>query len=264
MDYLQLNLPSDKDFKVATMTIIAKIVGMKNNDMIDITYLYEHSILKMDGIRYIELGSLRKTVDPKFIKKINSKKNKKKSFHNQTSSYVIINNRNINIKIFKAGTIHITGCNSIDDFNTTKSIVLENIICVFYYKFIVNMLLNPLLNIEPLIDDIFNLDIKNIQICMINTYFDIGYTISRKKLHTLLTSKIVEEYPNINIFSMYESLNYAGVKIKVNVGMDNASVSIFNSGKIMIIGCTDSVICETFKIIKHILTNYKSSLIKLC
>lgn len=250
-DILKKNLNiSEKpdEVVIATMTITCKL---------NINFFVEN-IAKYIDINNECIFELihGKDIHRKAILKNKSKKSKKKNFFfNQVTLKIKTNiDKEMNIKLFKNGSIQMTGCKSVDG-------VIEGLELLFTQlrkqKYVYNTVKKNI-TFKPFINDVNMLEIKNIydiNIAMINSSFKIGFKIDRTKLYNIMSSE------NINV--IYDSMRHAGVNISYKYNNKITSILIFESGSIVITGARD---CEQIKnayeyINKYLLTNYQDIII---
>lgn len=247
----------------------------------------------------------------KEIVKVKTKKEKKKgnNFYNQVS--LIFNttrlmgidentlskkdrNKNINVKLFINGSIHMTGCKHFDNITKVLNIIFERIIKVKSYynkdkkqfelirfantydpkevkekkkiyqeknknihqdKFLTKIYEELTLGI---IDKLTLDDVKRFKIGMINTNFNIGFKVNRE----ILCKKMAEAGISVN----FESISHASVDSKINIPHLNKKISIFvfESGSITIAGSKsyDQIRYGFNFINKFILENYYNLYVK--
>jgi len=237
-----------KNLKISTMTITCSL---------DIEFYLEniakYIILKDDGIKSVKYGKGEEYNRSLYKKKKKNKKNKKqKFFYNQITILIKPeHNTDINIKLFNNGSIQMTGCKSIIDvLDVLKTLCIE-------LKKIRGSINNETheLEIKPFVSNYKNLDIdqiKNFNISMINSNFDIGFEINRKLLFEQL---LFEQFEVI-----FEPLVHAGVNLKYNYKNEKkVTILIFASGSIVITGAnTCDQIKEAYEFIyKKLYDNYE-------
>lgn len=117
------------------------------------------------------------------------------------------------VKLFKNGTVHVTGCTDVVDCQR----------CVKQ----INMLFEKIMGVPTQPTD------ENFQIVMINSSFTMNY-----KLNLLEVEKCFKEYPTVFTETHFEPGDYSAVKIKFRPSYDMKQVttSIFNTGNIIITG----------------------------
>jgi TATA-box binding protein (TBP) (component of TFIID and TFIIIB) len=217
--------------------------------------------LKQNGIVNICFG---KQGDPNTNRSLNLKKKKKKKiknnnkqkreFQNQISLDIMVESKPlkpINIKLFKNGSIQMTGCKSIDN-------IVDVIIKIFtelkVIKGIVYKIKDKYEIVEkPFVNNTSKLileNIKNIKIGMINGNFTYPNHIDRLKLFNLLNQD--------NIECRYDPSIHAPVNIKY-ICDKCISLLIFEAGSILITGAKNcNHILESYNFInKYLLENHR-------
>jgi len=202
------------------------------------------------GIKY---GDGEKSSKTLVIKKRRAKKKvkKPKSFFNQVTIVVQSENNNeINIKFFKNGSVHVTGCKSAKHFENSIKIAFEELKKV---KAVYDPIQKKIIK-KPFLTNPENFDIdhiNDISIRMINNGFKLGFKIDREDVYNIFKSK--------NVSCTYEPCVHACVNIKYNYkNTSSLSVFVFESGSIIITGVkTKDHIDEAYKfIIKFIYENF--------
>lgn len=156
---------------------------------------------------------------------------KKKIFYNQTTLYVRpwydIKNKNnlnilVNLKLFRNGKCQMCGLRNKEDGIQTMKILLNNI-----HKDSIGDETNR---------NIYNIDeIKNnFNITLINSDFDIGFKIDRKKLFNILLDKY-------DLFVTFDPCHYQGVNLKYFINYDNNKN---NNGKCLCENKDNKNICK--------------------
>ena len=159
----------------------------------------------------------------------------------------------VSVKIFKNGSIQMSGIKSIIAVNT-----------------VLNKLLNELkkefgkpedgkMKLISFVDKIEDIKISKFKIDMINSGFEIGYEINRENLYNALLNKKIE--------CKFEPSIHAGVNIKFipsdNLQDKKVSIFVFESGNIIITGAkTVNNILESYNYIISFMTECKSSIQK--
>jgi TATA-box binding protein (TBP) (component of TFIID and TFIIIB) len=191
-------------------------------------------------------------------KKTKAKKKKKvrRVFYNQASFKILSkykkNGNPVDVKLFKNGSITLTGC---DGLETCVDIL--NTLCEELKK--VRAILDPITNnkiiLKPFVDNPNKLnleDISSLKIRMINTNFRIGFEIDRDQLYQVLLDE--------NIECIYEPCVHACVNIKYyHNGTEKVSIFVFASGSIIITGGKnkDQVVAAFNFITNKLFDNYK-------
>lgn len=256
-----LNLPYDLVISTATITCHLDVlfnvenIGLYFNDFDDIL------IGKKYGNRIINnLINIKKIKTDK-----KKKKKEKKNFFNQVSlifrsatlmgidpeSLSIKEQfKTVNVKLFLNGSIQMTGCKHFNNIKRSLEILLEK------FKLTKAILTKDMkFEKKPFVDDITKLDIQNIknfEIRMINTNFNISFQINRDKLYKLLLDNGFEV--------TFDPIRHACVNVKYKIEKLDKIISIFvfESGSITIAGsnsCTQ--VLETYNFInKFLLSNY--------
>lgn len=249
--YMNLeDLPEDLHISTVTLTCcldtqfylenISRYADLSNNGIVQITYGAEKET--------------NRTILPE-NKKAKAKRNKKnkKTFYNQAT--VLIKSKSYNntpnVKLFKNGTIQMTGIKSLKNFieiSETLCNELRKVKAIVDKKTMKNVIVKKFVsNPEKVSVD----EIKNLSIRMINSNFNIGFKINREKFYKLLLSQKVN--------CTYESCAHAGVNIKhaFREG-EQVSIFVFESGAIIITGAKnrDHIMSAYNFIVNKIHQNY--------
>lgn len=280
-DLLQLekNIEISK-VRISTMTVLCDLGVQINLDSFYNNihaYHNEEKDYKIVSLEYMENPA--KGV-PKQKKKKQSQANAKlvkrrKSFYNQ-ATIIMDYIKTINLKLFRNGSIHITGIIDEEQGKRAVGFLCDEIRAV-YEK-------------DPTITngDIAQLGLANWDIVMINSDFCCNFKIRREKLYEILDSRY-------NLVVNYESDNYPGVKTsfywnvrdtdksgicKCKIGKTcsgkgrgtlaegdtcrKITISIFQSGKIIITGARDKAqIDDAYNFITNIFREYFHSVARL-
>jgi len=241
-----------EDVTISTMTLICKLATKFNCENIA-----KYIDLDMSRILTVTHGELGNTKTNRTIvqkKKTSGKpKKQKKVFYNQVSMYVKVHAKNkkpVNIKLFSNGSIHMTGCKTVEN-------AIETLIKVLYElkkeKAVIDYAHMKVVD-KPFCDNLEILDLKNIiglQIVMINSGFHIPFKMDRNKLYNLLLSDGYE--------CLYDAVKHACVNVKYSCEEKIISIFVFEKGSILITGarnCTQ--IQEAYMFInKYLLKNHK-------
>jgi len=278
-------LELEKNIKISTVRISTMTVLCDLGIQINLDSFYEniktyHNIekdYKIVSLEYMQnpaKGTLK--IKKKKQSQANSKLVKRrKSFYNQ-ATIIMDYIKSINLKLFRNGSIHITGIIDVEQGKRAVEFLCDEIKTI-YEK-------------DPTItnDDINKLGLANWDIVMINSDFSCNFKIRREKLYEILDSKY-------NLVVNYESDNYPGVKTsfywnvrdssksgicKCKIGktcsgkgrgtLDEGdscrkiTISIFQSGKIIITGARDkSQIDDAYKFITNIFREYFHSVARI-
>jgi TATA-box binding protein (TBP) (component of TFIID and TFIIIB) len=201
----------------------------------------------------------------------NSLKKKNNMFFNQVPINITISNKvkPISIKLFTNGTIHLTGCKTINNVIDALTVLFDGLRAPSEISYVDDI---EMLTVE---------NIKNIKIAMINSNFTIPFNIDRVKLFDVLKKD--------KITCSFDSLIHAGVIIRHTTSsecndeskpMENATdlvlelyrktivekyskiitILVFEKGSVIITGARNYLqILSAYEFInKYILSNYKS------
>ena len=178
-----------------------------------------------------------------------------KVFYNQSTLIIWSESSKkvVNLKLFKNGSIQMSGCKNIDDCINVLNI-LSNKLNTTYAVMENNKVIE-----KPFIIDNKNINITDFKIILINSNFKIPFLIKREVLYNILIEK--------NINCRYEPCIHACVNIKFseNIPTEKKPVSIFvfQSGNIIITGAkTIDVIPKAYDYIKNILNENLTKIIK--
>jgi len=254
--------PKPTDLRISTISAKCKLsaeVNLKEMTKVFYEKVMENIMQQKDPdyfVQGIQLGSeligLFKKMNKKNLKiktKIEQDDIKNIDFYNQCTLllYSDYNNNQINLKLFRNGSITMTGCKDHSDgpYVVNKMIVeMKKHQQIFEYD-----------------EDQKDLHMKDFTITMINSDFFIGYRIDLLKLEGILSK-------NYDIFFSYDPKVYAAVKVSYMWNKDNEvkngvchcskkcivstkksekaknncniiTVAIFNSGKIIITGSNE-------------------------
>lgn len=244
------NLPTD--LRISTMTITCKF-----NTLIDIQNVGKYIELSHGNIIYVKHGSENKIRSLVKFKKINvNSKKKRKNFYNQVTVLIETQNKNrINAKLFKNGSVQMTGCKNIFNFSDALNILCTEL---SKNKAVYDKDVNKIIK-KPFVIDRDNLklsEIKNINIRMINSNFHVDFLINREKLYEILREH--------NINCTYEPCIHACVNIKyIHKNKDIISIFVFESGSIIITGAKNKdQIMEAYKFITKLLHDHYDIIVK--
>lgn len=245
------------DVQISTITLCCEIDIQFNVD--NIARFIE---LKKDGIINICYGkegdpNTNRSINPKKKKKKKLKNNKKqkREFQNQISLDIMVESKAlkpINIKLFKNGSIQMTGCKSVDNVVDVISKIFTEltVIKAIVYKKKENYEIVE----KPFVSNVSKLlleNIKNIKIGMINGNFIYPNKIDRLKLFNLLNFEGKD--------CRYDPAIHAPVNIKFNCTDKSISILVFEKGSILITGAKNcNHIYEGYEFInKYLLTNHR-------
>lgn len=237
------NLP--EDLKISTMTITYKFDGL-----IDVMSVGKFVTLSQNRIICVKYGNNKVRSLVKIKSKSKTKKNKK-NFYNQAT--IIIDagsDRRNNVKLFKNGSVQITGCNGLDNFIKISEILCEELVKYqIVYDRATRKITKKYFFDKP--DNITLSKIFDVKIRMINSNFNCDFLINRSKLYNLLTT--------FKISCSFEPCIHACVNIKFACkNKDIVSIFVFESGSIIITGARNKYhIIEAYQFItKFLYDNY--------
>jgi TATA-box binding protein (TBP) (component of TFIID and TFIIIB) len=248
----EINLP--KNVTISTMSCTCKLGVLIKLENID-----KFMKLTEEDIITIKYNGKVRSLDKNVLKKRKKKKKTTKNFFNQLTTEIRPStHKKINVKIFKNGSLQMTGCKSINDCNTVLNHLINRLKKV--YAQIENNKIVEYPFIED-INDIKNINVRKFKIDMINSNFDIGYKINREILYNLLLKD--------KVTCRYEPCIHACVNIKFQPenqphldgnsnsskdGPKKVSIFVFQSGNIIITGAkNEEQIMESYKYINNIL-----------
>ena len=275
-------------YRVSTITCNGTLGKNLGEVYLDKLFEYIEIIQGIDNVGFIYLvdkeGKQIKGISPKKPKKTHLKKlleeeiNKKRRFDNAVSGYFQTKEGYCpSVKVFKNGTIQMTGLKKIEDGEFLHKQVFQ----VF----------QTLVEKHPDIVKNKDLNCADFIVRLINSDFSVPFHIRRKDLHQLLIS---DTYNNV---SSFQPGTYPGVKFQYNwnpffekcdgrcycsgnkcfgkgIGGDSIesgtsgckkiTVSIFESGKILITGAINfNQIDEAYKFICNVLQTHRPVLEKV-
>jgi len=228
------NLPSG--VSISTMCCSAKI-----GSEIDIENIQNYLQLNKNDILTVKLNdsNIRTLLEQKAKnrrKKKVAKKGKTQKFYNQITVVMRIGygntddvnkEKNINIKLFKNGSIQMSGCKRIEDVNT----VINKL--TYRLKEKKGKLIDNSIKQIEFVKEPENISVSDFKIDMINSNYQVNLQIDRSKFYKLLLKK--------KISASYEKCIRACVIIKYCPPEDNEmekeiSIFVFQKGNIIITG----------------------------
>lgn len=254
-----IDLDQIRDFvNMSTITLTCKI-----NTEFHVLNIFKYMPLVKDRIVTIKYGAdMIRTLVP--VKKKSRKDTRqKKIFLNQVT--IVVNtqqNRLLNIKLFKNGSLQITGCKNYEHFINDLTIMFVDIIKPFeannvQFPFVRNP---ELMNMNS---------INEFAIRMINCSFNAGFQIDRCLLYYSL-KELSKELSNkqtnndVIICVVYDSCTHASVNIKYNKNGNVSSLFVFESGCIIITGVIDvDQLIDAYNFIVDYLNNNYGKIMKI-
>lgn len=287
------NLPDG--ISISTMCTSCKINNIFNVDNIkDYLELDEQNILTVKKSNW----NIRTLLNKKKNKQCTKDTNTRHYFFNQITIVIRINStpiantkdlsksNTINLKLFKNGSIQMSGCKSINDINTVlnklfvklldnyynvncyihisdehkNKLYIKNIDDYHKIKKDINELNNYIKRDKQLLlDNIFKL--SEFKIDMINANYKINIQIDRINLYKLLQLKKIKSYyePCIRACVIIKFIPYTKNKIDEK----EISISIFQKGNIIITGARSKEhIVASYNYINNLLTQYKTDIMR--
>ena len=242
--------------KISTMTItckfdtffcinnIGKYLDLSLDAVLSVKYKNETGISCIRTLEPIKKKKKKKPKKKPKKKQANKKqvkqkpeqeKKKKKTavFYNQATVRIKTKSKTkpINVKLFKNGSIQMTGCISVENAVECMSIMCEE------FKKIKGVLSKKMDKIDEIkfSTNLDNLTIKKMEdfkVGMINSNYHIGFKVDRDALYEILLENSTE--------CTFEPCVHAGVNIKHNYyDIKKISVFVFESGSIVITGARD-------------------------
>jgi TATA-box binding protein (TBP) (component of TFIID and TFIIIB) len=262
------------------LKISVMCASFKLNVNINTDNIYEYMELDKNYILTIKKSPKEiKTLIPKKKKRKSTLQDKKtkdnRSFYNQITIVMRINDndevsidelreeRAINCKLFKNGSIQMSGCKSLIDIKK----VLEKLTLTLMKKRgkIVNGMIEEIKFVEKkeMIEykfqnaDLNGIGIFDFKIDMINSGYNCNLHINREKLYQNLLNK--------NITCRYEPVQHAGLCLKYKAGnKKDISIFIFEKGKIIITGAKNrNNILNAFEYVTTILKDNATDIKKI-
>lgn len=239
----------------SVISISTMCASCKLTSAIDINYIKEH--MKLDINDIIKIDSDNNTLLVKKNKKNKSRKftiNKRCVFFNQVTMLIRITTGEtldlnlepkINLKLFKNGSIQMSGCKSVESIN----IVLNKLINRLKKENTMNNILEN-----------SNVSVEKFKIDMINTNYKMDIKIDRPKLYELLLKKKIK--------TIYEPCIRACVIIKHTPDTNNEndkeiSIFIFQKGNIIITGAKSKAhIISTYEYVNKLVSDHAYSICK--
>lgn len=247
----------DNNITISTITLDCKL-----HTLIDVDKFAKNVILKEDGIVSIKFGNRKDPATNRTIVVLKTKKKPSvKNFYNQVTILMKPTNnpiRNyINIKVFKNGSLQMTGCKDMDDFNNVTSTLIEILKRGRNIKG-----KNDKITHIDFIDDPKKIGIFDVKIRMINSNFKLNYKIDRKKLARLLKKNHRQSTKDKEIgyveYKYEPTGGHSCVNIKYQYDEKNKpSIFVFQTGAIIITGAKNlHHIIMAYHFINKILNKY--------
>lgn len=260
------NLPTG--VKISTISCSCKD-GLGTN--VDLTNILKYMTLNKNDILQIKKDNDNmKTLIPKKISKRKSKKKVKKAktsyFYHQITMVVRVfegdistedlrdNEPRINFKIFKNGSIQMTGVKSIEYANRAMNKV------IYKLSQVKGKIIDNKISKISYVEDRKKLTVRNFKMDMINTNYKVNMQIDRKCLYDLLLKMRVKV--------TFEKCIRACVIIKYYppeplISGKPVSIFVFQAGNIIITGAKNrSHVIDSYKYINNIFVTHSDYIIK--
>jgi TATA-box binding protein (TBP) (component of TFIID and TFIIIB) len=272
IDYLNVDTKEIKDLPEG-VSISTMCASCKLNSNLNIPNIERYLQLNSDDVLTVKMSKerIRSLIviknKPTRIKKndtkINQKDTSKNHFYNQITVVMRINHGiikdinevpKINMKLFKNGSVQMSGCKSIKNINFALNKLISKL------KEIKGKIENGIISEKTFIEDSESITVKDFKIDMINSNYRVAMQIDRDKLFKLLLKKKIK--------SSYEPCIRACVIIKYiplneNIEQKEVSVFVFQKGNIIITGArSKSHIDSTYNYINNVLLSHKDEIIK--
>jgi TATA-box binding protein (TBP) (component of TFIID and TFIIIB) len=267
-NYKQYIVPDEMMFKlpkgVSISTMCAKC---KLGTVLNIDLIKNHMNLSEDDILTFKINNdnMRTLIEAKKKKRRTKRKTKTSSnpFYNQITVVIRINEGpyenmhdepKINLKLFKNGSVQISGLKNIEFANKALN---KLIYCLSQVK---GKMIDGKIQEVSFVEDKTKLGIFGFEIYMINSNYMVNLMIDRTKLYALLLMKKIK--------ASYEKCVRACVNIKYvppehNNEEKDVSVFIFEKGNIIITGARNFYhVVATYDYINGILLNHIDDIIK--
>jgi TATA-box binding protein (TBP) (component of TFIID and TFIIIB) len=271
-DYLNVGTKEIKDLPDG-ISISTMCTSCKLNTRLNIPNIEKFLQLNPDDVLTVKMNKerIRSLINiknkPKRVKKtdpkIKQKDTSKNHFYNQITVVIRVNHGQvkdlnevpkINMKLFKNGSVQMSGCKSIKNINFALNKLITKL------KEIKARMENGKISEKTFIDDPASITVKDFKIDMINSNYQVAMQIDRDKLFNLLLKKKIK--------SSYEPCIRACViikfvPIKENPEQKEVSIFVFQKGNIIITGArSKSHIDSSYSYMNEILLSHKDEITK--
>lgn len=233
----------------------------------NVANIYKYMILEKDNVIAIKTDKGMRKLNNSSYEFNSTNKNSHKNFFNQNT--IIVNSRedkHLNVKLFKNGSIQMTGCKDLVDANIVINKLVKKLKEILFVKKQSddnlsndNLSNDNLLTEVKFVENLDDLNVTNFKINLINTNFGVNYYINKEELFTLLTNK--------GVFCRITT-NHACVNIKHKIiNVDNSeslvSIFVFQTGNIIITGAKKAnEVKSAYNFIVSFLNQNKNKIIK--
>jgi TATA-box binding protein (TBP) (component of TFIID and TFIIIB) len=259
-EQIMFNLP----LGVSISTMCGKC---KLGTQLNIDFINTHLLLSSNDILTVKINNenMRTLIEKKAKKRRTTKKIKTNNnpFYNQITVVVRVNEGTynnfldepkLNIKLFKNGSIQMSGLKNIEYANRALN---KLVYCLSQVK---AKIIDGVINEIQYVENIKTIGISNFEIYMINSNYKINLMVDRAKLYGLLLQKKIK--------ASYEKCVRACVIVKYIPSTNNkedkdVSVFIFEKGNIIITGARNFYhIIDTYEYINNIILEHVDDIIK--
>lgn len=252
-DFLDKN-----NISISTITLDCKL-----HTLINVNVFAKNITLKEEEIASVKFGNRNDTATNRTIINLQTKKKKSsdKMFFNQVTVLMRPSNnteRNyINIKVFKNGSLQMTGCKDMNDFNNVVHTLIKLLIKG------TTITRNGVTRHLKYITKPDTIGLYDAKIRMINSNFDFDYKIYRQKLSQLLVENHGKFTKDTEIgyvehkYSSNSSHSCVNIKFKYDEHK-SPSIFVFQTGSIIITGAkTLQQITAAYIFINKIIDKYR-------
>ena len=216
--------------------------------------IYKYMILEEDNIVSVKSSKGIRCLNSIKDKFKSTNKNSKKNFYNQNTIIIrITEDRYLNIKLFKNGSIQMTGAKYLSDAN----IAVNKLISKLKEKLIIKT--EEGFNEIVFIENPDELTMTKFKIDLINCNFGINYLINKESLYNLLTKNNVL----CRLSPIHSCVN---IKYKIMINENEStyvSIFVFQTGNIIITGAKKAEhIREAYYYIVNFLNQNKMNIMK--
>ncbi len=247
----------DNNITISTITLDCKL-----HTLVDVNKFAKNVILREDGIVSVKFGNRNDLVTNRTIVVLkNKKKPSTRNFYNQATILMKPTNnpeRNyINIKVFKNGSLQMTGCKDMDDFNNVTSTLID----ILKKGRDVKTKNGTKVHID-FVEDVDKIGIYDVKIRMINSNFKLNYKVDRKKLYHLLKKNHKQSTKDTDIGHVECIYKPKGGHSCVNIkymydDKHKPSIFVFQTGAVIITGAKNlNHIIMAYYFINKILAKY--------
>ena len=261
-----------KKISISTITINCNI-----GTNVFVETIYKYCKLDIENILSITYGDRKTALSGKTILSNKKKTNKKKKFfYNQITIQTNhleqrINKKKkekpINIKIFKNGNLHLTGCRHIEDFKFAIKKLLPVLI-----KGQDEIIGNKEEHIE-FVSNVSDITLCNFKVRMINSNYKLDFEIDRNRLINIVKqqstlSNFINDFGFIKCMSeatgRHSCVNLSYYFDKEINNKNKSSIFIFRTGSVVITGSKSYeqiIICHNF--VEKLISNYYNEIKKI-